>query len=175
MTKPEAASAMFLGRRGNRLQDREVRRIIERRLVSTGLAGGRISAHGLRHSFATHLLEAGADLRAIQEMLGHASLTTTERYTHLDLAALKKAYLAHPRAVTNDCGDESLAKQIHRDLSGDNLTIIGPGQTDLTGGQDPGAQDKGCSLDSRTFDQPITATGSGVKLVPPLLRRLDDT
>ena len=90
--------ALFLGRRGGRLGDREVRRFLTTRLNRQGL-DQRYSPHSLRHSFATHLLSAGADLSAIGEMLGHSSLATTERYTHLDLDGLRRTYSkAHPRA-----------------------------------------------------------------------------
>jgi integrase/recombinase XerC len=91
-------AALFLGARGGRLRDREIRRLLDRRLARAGL-DSEYSPHSLRHSFATHLLEAGADLKAIKDMLGHASLATTERYTHLDLGSLRRAYLAHPRAA----------------------------------------------------------------------------
>jgi len=96
--KEDGQRALFLGRRGGRLNDREVRRVLEARLANRGL-DRHYSPHSLRHSFATHLLSAGADLKAIQEMLGHSSLATTERYTHLDLDRLRQVYRqAHPRA-----------------------------------------------------------------------------
>ena len=95
-----SAGALFLGVRGGRLHDSEVRRFLARYGVAVG-ARGRVHPHKLRHAFATHLLESGADLRAIQELLGHASLSTTQRYTHVDVARLTKVYdQAHPRALT---------------------------------------------------------------------------
>lgn len=88
---------LFLNHRGGRITTRSVARIVAQ--YSRRLAGGAVSPHALRHSFATHLLDEGADLRSIQEMLGHASLSTTQKYTHLAADQLAAVYdRAHPRA-----------------------------------------------------------------------------
>lgn len=90
--------AVFTGPSGKRLTARTVQRILENYRKRLGFAQ-KASPHTLRHSFATHLLESGADLRAIQELLGHASISTTQRYTHLNLDSLMEVYdKAHPRA-----------------------------------------------------------------------------
>jgi len=90
--------AVFLNNRNTRLSVRSVQRMLKDRALQTGVDVS-VTPHRLRHSFATHLLAGGVDLRAIQELLGHASLATTERYTHLDIAKLTEVYdKTHPRA-----------------------------------------------------------------------------
>ena len=94
----DARSALFLSETAARLRTDALRRILDRRLRESPVAQ-RVTPHALRHSFATHLLNSGADLRAIQELLGHASLATTQRYTHLSTRRLQESYrAAHPRA-----------------------------------------------------------------------------
>ncbi|MEO0137565.1 MAG: site-specific tyrosine recombinase/integron integrase [candidate division WOR-3 bacterium] len=96
--KPNSPPALFLNHRGGRLTTRSLQRIVNKHLKRLADASG-TNPHILRHSFATHLLENGADLRAVQELLGHASLSTVQIYTHLTTEHLKKIYrLKHPRA-----------------------------------------------------------------------------
>jgi site-specific recombinase XerD len=98
----DSDETLFLSKSGKPLDADEIREILERYIMLVAKTKG-YSPHSIRHSFATHLLSHGADLRAVQEMLGHSNLSTTEMYTHLSLKDLKKVYeQAHPRSKKED-------------------------------------------------------------------------
>jgi integrase/recombinase XerC len=93
-----SSNAVFLNKNGTRLTTRSVRRLLAKYRATAGL-DARTTPHTLRHTFATHLLDAGADIRGVQELLGHKNLTTTQIYTHVSTQRLQESYLkAHPRA-----------------------------------------------------------------------------
>jgi len=96
--RKKKTNILFLNKNGTRLTDRGVRLVVHKYIQVASLKGN-VSPHMLRHSFATHLLDRGADLRSVQELLGHVNLSTTQIYTHVTTERLKKVYdQAHPRA-----------------------------------------------------------------------------
>ena len=98
---PEGDEAIFVNSLGGRLTARSVGRLVKKYSRHSGIFR-KVSPHSLRHTFATHLLDAGADIREIQEMLGHSSLSTTQRYTHVSMGKLMEVYdKAHPRSFRN--------------------------------------------------------------------------
>ncbi len=98
LLKKNESDAFFLSQKGTRLSGRQIARIVDKYIVKASL-NRKISPHSLRHTFATHLLENGADLRVIQELLGHVNLSTTQRYTHLSVDKLMEVYdKTHPRS-----------------------------------------------------------------------------
>ncbi len=106
-SRPVAREALFLSRDGGRLTTRSVQRLVDKYLRQVGLQLG-LSPHSLRHTFATHLLDRGADLRSVQELLGHASLSSTQIYTHVTLRQMRREYEdAHPLSEAD--GDEPIA------------------------------------------------------------------
>ncbi|TVQ91713.1 MAG: tyrosine recombinase XerC [Deltaproteobacteria bacterium] len=101
LSEGRATGAVFRNRRGGRLTDRSMRRIVRKLGLKAGVGG--LHPHAFRHAFATHLLDGGADLRAVQEMLGHRSLSTTQRYTHVSVRSLRATHRkAHPHGRARD-------------------------------------------------------------------------
>jgi integrase/recombinase XerC len=97
LARPDSPPALLLGRRGGRVDQRQVRAMVHDAAALAGVED--VAPHGMRHTAATHLLDGGSDLRSVQELLGHASLATTQRYTHVSAERLRSAFeLAHPRA-----------------------------------------------------------------------------
>lgn len=97
LAREDSPAALFLGRRGGRIDQRQLREVVHQVAALAGVDD--VAPHALRHTAATHLLERGSDLRSVQEFLGHASLATTQRYTHVSAERLRSAFeLAHPRA-----------------------------------------------------------------------------
>lgn len=109
----DGEAALFVGTQGRRLNRRQAARILESLRLEAGLPQ-HVAPHMLRHSFATHLLEGGADLRAVQELLGHARLSTTQRYTHITLDHLMRVYdKAHPRSHSQSDSASDADKTVH--------------------------------------------------------------
>jgi integrase/recombinase XerC len=134
---PRAASfdakALFVNKHGKRLSTRSVRRKLDKYLIQAGLDPA-ISPHTLRHSFATHMLNNGADLRSVQELLGHQSISTTQIYTHLTTGKLKESYdLAHPRA-----SEENWTEQKAEEAKYNFPVLAGNGASDHPGGVNQG-------------------------------------
>jgi len=118
--------AFFLGSRGSRLDRRQAARILADMAASAGLPQ-RVHPHMLRHSFATHMLQAGADLRSVQELLGHSRLATTQRYTHLDLTRIMQTYdAAHPLAAAGP-GQAKARTEAAPDTAGEGGAAPAPG------------------------------------------------